>query len=492
MKRTLLLIFAAAAVLTLPLRAAVYNVRDFGARGDGITIDSPAINSAIEKAAGEGGGVVCLPAGRYASYSIHLASHIELRLEKGAVLAAAEGLGFDLAEPGPQPQFQDFGHSHWKNSLIWGIGLEDITISGEGMIDGTNLSGGYGDTAVREGVANKAISLKECRNVVLRDITIYRGGHFCLLATGVDNMRILGVVADTNRDAFDIDCCRNVIVSNCIVNSPHDDGIVLKASYALGGFKDTEDVSITNCNISGYEVGTVLDGSYLHVTNPINPHSGKPLTNRAGGRIKFGTESSGGFKNISVSNCTMHYCGGLFLESVDGGVLENVTISNITIHECTDCPIYFRLATRMRSPEGTPVGAIRRVLISDVTSYDSNSVYGLQITGVPGHSIEDVTLRNLHMNFKGGFGPEDAVNPVPEKENGYPDPWLFGTSAGWDGSKPVVMPSKGLFLRHVKGIVIDGLHFSFNSPDSRELIVSEDATDVICRDLTLDGKLLKN
>lgn len=123
---------------TVQAMSAVHNVRDYGAKGDGITIDSPAINAAIRAAARDGGGVVYLPSGKYASYSIRLESHIQLHLEKGAVLLAAKPTGtegYDLAEPFEYgPEYQDYGHTHWKNSLIWGIGLEDITISGDGLI----------------------------------------------------------------------------------------------------------------------------------------------------------------------------------------------------------------------------------------------------------------------------------------------------------------------------------------------------------------------
>ena len=117
----------------LYMQAAIYNVRDFGAKADGKTIDSPAINRAIEAAAQEGGGTVYLPAGEYACYSIRLKSNIHLYLEQGArIIAAFPGKdeGYDSAEPNEHNKYQDFGHSHWKNSLIWGIGLENITISG--------------------------------------------------------------------------------------------------------------------------------------------------------------------------------------------------------------------------------------------------------------------------------------------------------------------------------------------------------------------------
>jgi hypothetical protein len=249
-------------LLISPVVFANYNVRDFGAKGDDKTIDSPAINRAIEAASQAGGGTVFFPAGTYLSYSIRLSDNIHLYLDEGAVLKAARPSaeeGYDPAEPNPHDAYQDFGHSHWQNSLIWGIGLKNIRISGFGTIYGYGLSR---EESRLPGAANKAIALKECINVDIQDITMIRCGHFALLATGVENLGIRGVKIDTNRDGLDIDACRNVRISDCTVNAPWDDAIVLKASYALGYYKDTENVYISNCMVSGYDQGSMIDGSY--------------------------------------------------------------------------------------------------------------------------------------------------------------------------------------------------------------------------------------
>lgn len=464
--------------------AKVYDVRDFGATGDGVAIDSPAINKAIETAALEGGGQVYIPSGTYICYSIHLASGIDLHLEKGAVIKAGPELLFDKAEDGPEPQFQDYGHSHWQNSLIWGTGLNDVCISGDGLIDGTNLSGGYGDTAQVSGVANKSISLKNCNNVVLKDFTVLNGGHFCLLATGVDNLLICNLTLDTNRDGLDIDCCRNVRVLGCNVNSPWDDGIVLKASYGLERFKDTENVTISDCNLSGYLQGSVLDCSYRSVEGEVNPHNGKVTNHRAGGRIKLGTESSGGFKNIAISNCTFDYCGGLLVESMDGGLVEDIVVCGLTMRNCTDCPIFFRLGERMRSPEGTPVGSIKRVTVNNVNVWNSRGTWPMMITGTPGHKVEDVILRDIRINYTGGFTKEGALKTIPEKETAYPDPWMFS------GETP--LPYRSMMLRHVRNIRLDCIHFSFNAPDTREDFFIEDAGQVVASEIEVNCKDCSN
>ena len=116
--------------------ALVYDVRAFGAKGDGQTLDTLAINKAIEAAADAGGGTVHFPAGSYLSFSIHLKSNIALYLDQGATIVAAdprESKGtYDLPEPNEWDMYQDFGHSHWQNSLIWGIGVENVSILGPG------------------------------------------------------------------------------------------------------------------------------------------------------------------------------------------------------------------------------------------------------------------------------------------------------------------------------------------------------------------------
>jgi polygalacturonase len=461
-------------------------VRNFGAKGDGVTIDSDAINRAIDNAAVVGGGTVVFPAGTYASHSIRLKSHVGLHLERGAVLLAADtggGRGYDPAEPGPGNAYQDFGHSHWHNSLIWGENVEDVSITGPGRIDGKGLSRGLGgraeDLDTRPGQANKAIALKRSRNVLLRDFTIFRGGHMAILLTGVDNVTIDNLTIDTNRDGLDVDACRNVRISNVNVNSPNDDAIVLKSSYALGEARATENVTIVNSIVSGFDVGTVLDGTYGRTTTAAPDRDGPT------GRIKFGTESNGGFRNITISNVVFERSRGIALETVDGGLLEDVTISNVTMREVSNAPIFLRLASRMRGPAGTPVGKLRRVSISNVTVYDADPRYPSMIVGIPNHPVEDVRLSNIRVYSRGGLSLETAAaqpanlvnnffrppggNPprdpyaVPEREAMYPEPSLFG-----------VLPSYGFYIRHARNVRMDGVEVGFTSTDTRPAFVLDD------------------
>jgi polygalacturonase len=553
----------------------VYNIRDYGATGDGKTVDSDAVNKAIDAAEAHGGGTVYFPAGYYLCFSIHLKTNITLYLDQGSWIVAAEtppevvalqprggrggagggggGAGaagpragggggrgapaprirgaetaatppplapgtvpslndfpppapsqavqdflakvppgthmYDLIEhniwyglpawrqpaeaaniPAGQPlptnppvteQYQDFGHCFWHNSLIWGDSITNVSIIGPGTIYGRGLS--RGDSPSNLGGGNKSIALVNCRNVTLKDFTVWHGGWFCLLATGVDNFTISNVKVDTDRDGFDIDCCQNVHITDCTINSPNDDGLVLKSSYALGYARPTQNVTITGCQVSGFQEGTLLDGTYK--TSTQNVDGGGSGT----GRIKFGTESNGGFKNITISNCVFTHCRGLALESVDGAIIEDVTINNITMEDVVNSPIYIRLGHRLRGPpENTVVGAIRRVTISNVNV--SNAVAGssIIIAGTAGHPIEDVQLSDIRITYNGGGTRESAqIDPPEDESQFYPEPGRLGT-----------MPAYGMFARHVNGLDVRNVDVAYNATDYRPAVVLDDVQDI--------------
>src|SRR5215467_13394077 len=459
-------IFGVAAVGPASSATSDFDVRDFGAVGDGEKLDTLAINNAIAAAAAVGGGTVHVPPGTYLCFSIHLKSDVRLQLASGTVILAADPPqekgqeGYDLPESNkPGGAYQDFGHSHWHNSLIWGEGLENVSIVGPGLIWGRGLSRGSGREAPKAedpGVGNKAISLKNCRNVLLRDFTISHGGHFGILALAVDNFTIDNLTIDTNRDGIDIDCCRNVRVSNCSVNSPWDDGICLKSSFGLGYARATEMVTITNCFVSGFLEGSLLDATYKRTPGRENV--------RPTGRIKFGTESNGGFKNITISNCVFEFCRGLALETVDGGLLEDVTINNITMRDISNSPIFLRLGSRMRGPEGVPVGALRRVIISNVVCSNALSSLASIISGIPGHEVEDIRLSDIYIQHQGGGSGENAFIQPPENENAYPEPTMFGAT----------MPDHGFFIRHAKNIHMSNLEIVCAKEDRRPAFVLQD------------------
>ena len=554
-----------------PPGTTLYNIRDFGATGDGLTIDSDAVNRAIDAASANGGGTVYFPAGYYLCFSIHLKTNITLYLDQGSWIVAAEtpaavaalqrgggrggpgggpgaGAGsgrgtaggrgpggfaptpqirgavaaaqptpaptpvappanpdlppaaqsqavqdflsrvppgtkmYDLIEknqwtglpmwgrPTPNPAaYQDFGHCFWHNSLIWGDGITNVSIVGPGTIFGRGLS--RGDGAGSLGGGNKSISLVNCRNVILKDFTVKQGGWFCVLATGVDNFTLSNIKVDTNRDGFDIDACQNVHISDCTVNSPQDDGIVLKSSYALGYSRPCQNITITNCLVSGFDEGELLNGTYKAFTGRGDGGNGNSTDVGGGGtgRIKFGTESNGGFKNITISNCVFNHCRGLALESVDGGNIEDVNINNITMQNIVNAPIYIRLGRRLRGPQDTTtVGVIRRVNISNVTVSNAVNNSSILIAGTVDHPIEDVQLNNIRVLYTGkGTHDQSLVNPPEDEAQNYPEPGRLGT-----------MPAYGLFARHVKGMTLTNVDVSYAAADLRPAVILDDVASV--------------
>jgi polygalacturonase len=262
---------------------------------------------------------------------------------------------------------------------------------------------------------------------------------------------------------MDIDACKNVRVSNCTVNSPWDDAIVPKASFALGYNRACENFNITNCFVSGcYQLGTVLDGTWKKFTMEADHKVGGT------GRIKLGTESNGGFKNFSISNCVFEGCQGLALETVDGALLEDIAITNITMRDIISCPIYLRLGARLRGPKGTGdqstvVGTLQRVLISGINCYNSASKFGSNITGIPGFSVKDLKISDVYVQHVGGGTDADAKIVVPEKENAYPEPGMLGT-----------LPAHGFYFRHVDRLEMSHVEVEPTTPDARPCIYTDD------------------
>lgn len=455
--------------------APVFDPRDFGAQGDGVALDSPAINRAIAKATDAGGGTVLLSPGTYPAFSIRLASRIRLHLAAGAVLLAAEPPeqptstgGYDLPEDSAAARFpyQDFGHSHFRNSFLSGIGLTDVVIDGPGLIWGQGLVNGDYEPghlpAMQPGVGNKAIALFDCARVLIRDVRILEAGHVAVLATGCRDMVVERLVIDTNRDGVNLDCCQRVRVEGCRINSPNDDGICLKSSFALGFPAFCQDINITGNWVSGrYEIGSMMDGTY----RPINegPEQTANVTHRTG-RIKFGTESNGGFRRVRITNNHLQGSRGLALESVDGALIEDITVRGLTLRDLRHAPIFLRLGARLRGPAGITPGRMRGITITEVDARQSFASMPMIIAGIPGYPIEDVTLRHIHLELPGGEGARRVRLRVPEAVASYPDPECFG----------VDLPASGLFARHVKGLVLHRFRVICARPDARPAVWLQD------------------
>lgn len=468
MRRTITLAFLMSAFISYA--ASYYNVKDYGAKGDGKTLDSPAINAAIEAAVADGGGQVLLPAGIYLSGSIRLKSNIDLHLASGCViLAAPAGMNaYDESESfGGFPEYQDGGHTYFHNSLIWAEGERNVSITGHGMIDGEGLTRKDTERAGNLqggsiGTGDKAIALKKCRQVTLRDFTVYRGGHFAIIMTGCDLSTLDNLTIDTNRDGIDIDCCKYITVTNCKVNTPHDDAIVLKSSYALKEPVICEHIAVSNCNVTGYKCGSLLDGTYV-----------PEKVNWVCGRFKLGTESNGGYRNISLTNSTFMYSSGLAFEEVDQGIMENIVVSNITMSHVHHYPIYITTGCRNRGPkEVTRKSSARDIQISNVVADDCDSLCSIIVTGMHDEPIQNVYLNNIRLQFRGGGAKESVNKQYREQDTNYPEPKFAGET-----------PAYGLYARHVTGLHANDLSFSYVNPEYRPAVVLDDVKDATMRDI---------
>ncbi|EXS69889.1 rhamnogalacturonidase [Sphingobium sp. Ant17] len=502
-RRNLALGLACLPLATLPFPAHAarrIDVRDHGARGDGIAIDSPAINAAILAASRGVGGTVILPRGRYLCFSIRLHSRVTLLLGEGVVIEAADPARhagrYDLPEEGVDQLYQDFGHSHWRNSLIWGDDVCEVAILGPGMIHGAGLTrDGPGAhwkkqagerplsmramteaqiadlepaAAAMAGKGNKAIALKNGRDIRLSGFSIVKGGHFAILATGTQKLRINGLTIDTDRDGIDLDCVRDVVVERCRVNSPNDDAIVVKSSYALGKAIAAEDIMIRDCDVSGYDMGSLIDGTRTTVQQIA------PDQDRVTGRIKLGTESNGGYRNIRIEDCRFTRCRGLALETVDGGVMEHIVARRLTMRNVTTAPLFLRLGDRRRGPEGTGIGAIRHIEISEVDARGIDHRFPATIAGLPGHPIRDVTVRDVHLDYAGGGTSQDAARRPAELADAYPEPSMFG-----------VLPAWALWARHAERLTIERFSAETRTPDQRPPLLFDDVRHLTVRNTPL-------
>lgn len=350
---------------------------DFGAApGKSAVENTQAINCAIKSASERGGAKVVIAKGEYRTYTIELASHVHLHFEEGAVIRAArtdiqhsyvkqKGEGGNYLEPEVNlfAGLQDHGHSYFANSLFYGADLCDIMISGDGLIDGSSwneeekcreyvlLGGDPSEPKMRnerghngEWFGNKAIALVRCKNVVLTDFSLVIGGHFAIIAEGVENMYVDGILIDTNRDAFDVDCCKDVTVRNSVFNSLTDDGLVMKSSYGAGKFMPLENVLIEDCKVSGYDAGSVYAKTFTNEKLVAEDRCGPT------GRVKLGTESSCGYHQVTVRRVDFEHSRGFALEAVDGSDLTDIIFEDSHMKYISSSPIFIRVGDRCRFP----------------------------------------------------------------------------------------------------------------------------------------------
>jgi polygalacturonase len=414
------------------------DVRNYGAKGDGRTKDTRAIQAALD-AAGRSGGTIYFPSGEYVSGTLHLRSRVALRLAAGAVLIASpDDADFDPYEELGYDSFADRETTDFAFALLQGRALQDVRILGPGRIDGNRTRRG----------GPKPIALKQCGRIQIHDLTIDNAPNYSISLLGCHDVDIVGVtIRNGYADGIDPDCCRNVRIVKCRVES-RDDAIVAKASFALGVRGSTENVLVADCTL-------------VNVRNA----------------LKLGTESIGDFKNIVFRDCTISArpeawkpypkgwkpfpSAGISLETVDGGRLEQVRVSGIRMVGVR-APIFVRLGRRGRGPTGPAAGELKNVSIAHIVA--TGAMWTSSITGVPGHPISDISLNDLRITGTGGAKVARLAREVPELESRYPDAAMFNDD----------LPAYALYCRHVIGLKLDDIDLKIDQPDARPAVVLDD------------------
>ncbi len=451
--------FALAPSARLQGKDLVLRPQDFGAKVDGTTLDSPAINAAIDRAFAQGGGMVYLSPGTYLCGTVVLKSNVTLYVEAGAVILGSKDVKQYLTQPGSNSGAQ-------KCHLILAQDTENVTLCGPGLIDGQGPSfwvpsgrktvpaeEQWGDVASlylkHQNEVSPLLEFVNCRHLQVEQIRVEGASGWTIrllscVGVVVDGISIRNSVAGPNTDGMDITNSSDVRVANCSIDTG-DDAICLKSENPYGGsIPSMRNVTVTNCTLT-----TCCNG------------------------FKFGTGTKGGCENIVFSNSTIHntaesklgerVISGICLEMVDGGWLENVVITGICMQR-TRTPIFLRLGAR-KPPSGDSKSYMRGVMISDV--YATEAVLTNSITGVPGMPVEDVTLSNIHVETQEPGKREWTQREIPEVPQAYPEARMFGR-----------LPAYGMYVRHARGVRMHDVVFACSAAEERPAVVCDDVTSL--------------
>lgn len=417
-------------ILYNPILNAQYNVKDFGAKGDGVTLDTRSIQDAIDKGFENKGGVVNIPGGTYLIGSLFLKDNIELHLENGATLLGSPNYkDYTAADQKFESRTREL---YAKYFMIFAENARNISITGAGIIYGNGVK--HYLESRPQNLRPYMIRLVNCDRVTIRDVRLLEAANWTLHLLGCRDVNIDGIEIETtgegNRDGLDIDACQRVTVSNSRFSTT-DDAIVMKATTDFL----CEDISISNCIIRSI----------------------------GGSAIKTGTESNGGFRNITVSNCVVKDVpvhAGIELMQVDGGIMQNILLENITMDNVAT-PFYIRLGKRAR-PYKTGLYVNR---IDDVKDIYLNNISVINaklpssIIGLHSKKIKNIIINNYTVRYSATqeAGP---YNKVEFQEFDYPAANTFKK-----------LPAYALYCRSVESLHLQNINMYSLDNEKRPALV---------------------
>lgn len=430
------LILVVLSLFTPLLLMAQYDVKTYGAKGDGITLDTRSIQKAIDKAFENKGGTVSVPAGVYKIGTLILKDHINLHLQAGAVLLGSPDYKDYIAVAQKMPSRSKDLYA--KYFMIFAEDAKYISITGSGVIHGNGLKNFQ---EVRpQNLRPFLMRLVNCENVIIRDVQLLESANWTFHLLGCKDVNIDGLVIENrargNRDGLDIDACQRVTVSNSRFLTT-DDAIVLKATNDMF----CQDISISNC-----------------------------IMRTTGSAIKIGTESNGGFKNITVNNCVFKDVpnhAGIELMTVDGGMMQNILIQNIVMDN-VNTPIFIRLGNRARPYQAgqyvTKIDEVKDIQINNVSV--TNAKAPSSIMGMHSQKIKNVSISNYTVNYVWAQKP-GPYNKVPFAEFLYPMSTMFKN-----------LPAYGLYCRNVDGLHLQNIKMYAAEKEGRPALVFDRVNDL--------------
>ncbi len=425
------------------------SVMDYGAKGDGVTDDTQAVQTAIDTCSAKGEKLV-FPAGTYMTGTIYLRSNTAIELTATAVW---KGIGRVEAYPMQRPRGFDGRMVNAWRAMIYAEDVENVSISGQGMIHGN------GESATFPKIPNSSerpfgIWIVRGRDIRVEGIQLRSSAFWMEHYEECDHVRITGIRvfnhANLNNDGLDLTDCHDVSVSDVEIDSS-DDALCLK-SHGQRGVSDTV---ISNCVLASHA-----------------------------GAFKLGTASVGGFRHIAVNNLVIRPSAadhiehpakvkgglaGLDLLSTDGGALEDLLIQNVVM-DGVETPLVMKLGDRWaKAAKDDPpraAGVIRNVFIGQMVARRSGPIPST-ITGYPGHNVEDITLSNMLIEIEGGLSAQEVT--VPENSRNYPYNRIFGQK----------LPAYVFFVRHARNMQFRDVQVKTIKPDERRAFVFEDATGML-------------